>query len=248
MGTIITQNRTTFERCPKNEQHPFCRIPVELLKLNGYQLAIMVQILSNKDDWNLVKSEIGKRVGFPREKFRTAWESLKELGYIKVNRIQGGYDYTICEDISSTSTTYGICESFTSTTGRTCTGGTLTTINNNNYYRDVTNTAGSTCNESQFNELLELYPSVGTKPDGTIYQLKSKRNDCEKAYVEYLKTGVMTHDEIMTALQVELNDRQMTGKTHFQKGLLRWINDRIFELHRGKIIEPIELGYGLNLE
>jgi len=247
MGTIITQNRTTFERCPKDEQHPFCRIPVELLKLNGYQLAIMVQILSNKDDWNLVKYEIGKRVGFPREKFRTAWESLKELGYIKVNRIQGGYDYTICEDISSTSTTYGICESSTSTTGRTCTGGILTTINNNNYYRDVTTTAGSTCDESQFNELLELYPSVGTKPDGTTYVLKNKLNECKKAYVEYLKTGVMTHDEIMTALKVELNDRQMTGKTHYQKGLFKWIDDRTFELYRGRTIEPIELGYGQTL-
>jgi hypothetical protein len=247
MGTKKSQNRTTFERCPKDEQHPFCRIPVELLKLNGYQLAIMAQILSNKDDWNLVKYEISKRVGFPREKFRTAWESLKVLGYIKVKRIQGSYAYTICEDINSTSTTYGICESSTSTTGTTCAGGTLTTINNNNYYRDVTTTAGSTCQESQFNELLTLYPAEGTKPDSTTYPLKNKPNDCKNAYYEYLKTGAMTHDEIMKALKVELYEKHRTGKTHFQKGLLKWIADRTFEQYKGRTLEPIELGYGQTL-
>lgn len=247
MGTIITQNRTTFIRSPKDEQHPFCRIPVELLKLNGYQLAIMTQILSNKDDWNLVKAEIQKRLGFPREKFRIAWESLKELGYIKVNRIQGGYEYTICEDINSTSTTYGICEGSTSTTGRTCTGGTLTTINNNNYYRAVTTTAGSTCEERQFNELLELYPTVGTRKDGTSYELKNKLNVCKKGYIDYLKTGAMTHDEIMTALKVELNDKQLTGKMHYLKGLHRWINEKTFEQYKGRILETSGLGYGQTL-
>src|SRR5665648_197072 len=247
MGTIIKQNRTTYIRCPKDERHLFYRLPAELLKLNGYQLAIMAQILSNKDDWNIVKYEISKRVGFPRDKFRTAWESLKELGYINVKRIQGGYDYTIYEDPNSTSTTYGICEDPTSTTGRTCAGGTLTTINNN-YYKDVTNTAGSTCYESQFNELVELYPSVGTKPDGTVYKLKGKLNDSKSAYIEYLKTGVMTHDEIMTALKVEIDDKQTTGKTHYQPGLLRWIEDELWEAYKGKTLEPVKVGYGQEIE
>jgi hypothetical protein len=66
MGTKIKQNNTTFVRCDKDEQHPFYRIPVGLFKLDGYQLAIMAQILSNKDGWNIVKYEIGKRLRFPR--------------------------------------------------------------------------------------------------------------------------------------------------------------------------------------
>ncbi len=119
---------------------------------------------------------------------------------------------------------------------------------NNNYYRDVTTTAGSTWDESQFNELLELYPSVGTKPDGTIYQLKGNRNNCKKAYIDYLKTGVMTHEAVMKALQVELNDKQRTGTTHFQKGFFRWIDDRTFEQYKERTIEPIALGYGQILE
>jgi hypothetical protein len=171
MGTQRKQNKTTFVRCDKDEQHPFCRIPAELFKLNGYQLAIMAQILSNMNGWNIVKKEIGKRVDFPREKFNDAWKSLKDLGYIKVDRIQGGYDYTIYEDLSVTSTTAGICEHSTSTAGRTCAGGMLTTINNN-YYREVTTTADSICYESQFNELLGLYSSIGTRPDGHNLQVK----------------------------------------------------------------------------
>ena len=246
MGTIIKQNRTTYIRCPKDERHPFYRLPAELLKLNGYQLAIMAQILSNKDGWNIVKYEISKRVGFPRDKFRTAWESLKELGYINIKRIQGGYDYTIYEDPNSTSTTYGICEDSTSTTGRTCTGGTLTTINNN-YYKDVTNTAGSTCDENQFNELVELYPSVGTKPDGTVYKLKGKLNDSKRAYNDYLKTNVMTHDEVIIALQIELNDKQITGKTHYQPGLFKWIDEKKFEQYKDRPLEPVHLSYGTEI-
>ena len=66
MGTMKSRNSTTFNRCPKDAIYPYCKIPANMFnKLNGYQLAIMIQIISNKDDWNLVKYEIGKRVGFP---------------------------------------------------------------------------------------------------------------------------------------------------------------------------------------
>jgi hypothetical protein len=245
MGTINRQNKTTFVRCLKDEQHPFTRIPATLCSLNGYQLAIMTQILSNRDDWKVVKKEICKRVGFPREKFNDAWKSLIDLGYILVKRILGGYDYTIYEDPASTSTRDGICDS-TSTTGSSCTGGMLTTINNN-YNREMTMTADGTCEESQFNELIELYPATGTKPDGTSYKLKGNLDKCKKAYTDYLKTNVMTHDEIMTALKVELNDKRMNGKTNFQKGLFRWIEDKSFEHYRGKKLETVDMGYGTEL-
>jgi hypothetical protein len=246
MGTILTQNKTTFVRCPKNEQHPFCRIPANLYNLDGYQLAIMAHILSNKDDWNIVKYEIAKRTDFPRNKFNKAWKSLIDLGYIQVKRIQGGFNYTIYEDLSSTSTNGGNCEESTSTTGATCAGGTLTTINNN-YYKEVTTTAGSTCYESQFNELFDLYPSEGTKPDGTSYKLKGRRDESKSAYIEYLKTRGMTHDEIMTALKVELNDKQMTGKTHYQQGVFKWVKDKTFEQYKERTLEPDQRGYGTEM-
>ena len=119
MGTEIKQNRnrTTYIRCPKDANYPFTRVPAKLFELDGYQLAIMSQIISNKDDWSIVKYEIAKRVRFPRKKFDTAWSSLVESGYIKLKQIQGGYDYTIYDDLSSMHTTGGVREDSTSTTG-----------------------------------------------------------------------------------------------------------------------------------
>jgi hypothetical protein len=52
----------------------------------------------------------------------------------------------------------------------------------------------------------------------------------------------MSHDEIITALKVELNERRMTGKTHYQPGLLKWIEDKIFEEYQGRSIEPVMPG------
>jgi hypothetical protein len=245
MGTKILQNRTTFIRCDKDENHPFSRIPANLFKLDGYQLAIMSQILSNSDDWNIVKKEIRKRIDFPRQKFNDAWKSLIDLGYISVKRIQGGYHYTIHEDPCHKSTITDIYN-FTSTRGRSCAGGILTTINNN-YNREITITTDGTCNESQFNDLIELYPTTGTKPDGTSYKLRGNLDKCKKAYADYLKTNVMTHDEIMLALKVELNDRLITGKTNYQPGLLKWIENKSFEKYRGKTLEPVDMGYGTEL-
>ena len=246
MGTTIKQNTTTFNRCPKDEQHPFCRIPANLFELDGYKLAIMAQILSNRDGWNIVKYEIGKRMGFPERKFLKAWRELENLGYIQITRRWGCYHYTIFENLDNTTGTGADCADYTTGNSTSCTGATLTTINNN-YNRDVTTTAGGTCDERQFSELLNLYPSSGTKPAGTTYPLKGRLNECKKAYKDYLKAGTMTHDDIMTALAVELNDKEISGKTHYQPGLLRWIEDKVFEQYKGQVLEPLEMGYGTGL-
>jgi hypothetical protein len=246
MGTIIKQNTTTFNRCPKDEQHPFYRLPAELLKLNGYQLAIMVQILSNKDDWNIVKYEIGKRLGFPERKFLKAWKELVSLGYIRIERMWGSYNYTIYEDPEYTTCTGADCKDHTTGSSTTCTGATLTTINNN-YYNDKTTSSDASCYTSQFNELMELYPDIGTKSDGTSYRLKGSLDSCKKAYSDYLNLGEMNHEDILTALQVELVEKQRTGSTHYQPGFLKWIHQRNFEQYRGQSIEPVEARYGETL-
>jgi hypothetical protein len=68
-----------------------------------------------------------------------------------------------------------------------------------------------------------------------------------KPIFDYLNSNDMTHEEILTALQVELNDKRMTGKEQFRPGLLRWINERRFEHYRGRTLEPVEMGYGTEL-
>jgi hypothetical protein len=250
MGTEIkpNKNRTTFVRCPKDENNPFNRVPAKLYYLNGYQFAIMAQILSNRNDWNLVKYEIQKRLGFPERKFFKAWKDLEKLGYINLKRTWGSYHYTIYENPDYTTCTDADCVTHTTGSSTTCTGAILTTTNNNYYNEEVTATKDGNCHESQFNELLALYPSEGTKPDGTMYQLKGKRKQCKKAYIDYLMTNEMSHDEIMTALKVELHDKHMTGRSNYRPGLLRWIEDKTFELYRGRSPESAKVRYGETFE
>jgi hypothetical protein len=245
MGTEIRRNnnRTTFVRCPKDEDHPFNRVPAKLYDLDVYQFAIMAHILSNKDGWNIVKSEIQNRLGCPERKFFKAWQDLEALGYIKLKRMWGSYHYTIYEDPDYTTGTGADCADHTTGSSTTCTGATLTTTNNN-YYSDVTTTADSHCEEKQFHELFALYPSQGTRLDRTTYRLKGNRSESERAYNDYLLTNGMSHDEVMTALKVELNERRMTGNTYFQPGLLKWLEDRIFENYKGRSLDPTEPGYG----
>jgi hypothetical protein len=135
MGTIIQRNSTTFKRCPKDDQHPFTRIPARLFNLDGYQFAIMAQIISNNDNWNIVKSEIAKRVGFPERKFLKAWKELETLGYIQMKRMWGCYQYTIYEDPDYTTGTGADCVDHTTGNSTCCTGAMLTNTNNN-YYND----------------------------------------------------------------------------------------------------------------
>jgi len=247
MGTIIKQNTTIFNRSPKDEQHPFCRISANLFELDGYKLAIIAQILSNKDGWNIVKYEIGKRLDFPERKFLKAWRELENMGYIQIKRGWGCYHYTINEDPDHTTSTHADCGGYTTSTSTSCTGATLTTINNN-YYTDETESTDATCYKDQFNELKELYPTSSIGKDGKTYLLKGKIKDCEKNYTKYLKSKKLSHDEIIKCLRVELEDKNRTGNTHYQVGLLRWIMDELWEAYKGRTLEPVKIGYGQIIE
>jgi hypothetical protein len=247
MGTNIIQNTTTYNRCPKDEHHPFCRIPSKMFEMDGYQIAIMAQILSNKDGWNIVKYEIGKRLGFPERKFLKAWKELENLGYINIKRMWGCYHYTINEDPDYTTGTGADCTGNTTCSSTSCTGAILTTINNN-YYNDITTGTDATCYKKQFNELKELYPTSVIRNDGNPYPLKGKLKDCEKAYSEYLKSRKMSHDEIMQCLRVELEDKNRIGNNRYQVGLLRWIEDELWMVYKERALNPVKVGYGQEFE
>lgn len=243
MGTIIQRNSTTFKRCLKDEKHPFNRVPAKLYTLDGYQFAIMAQIISNNDDWNIVKSEIGKRVGFPERKFLKAWRELVALGYIQCKRMWGCYHYTIFEDLEDTTGTGADCGDHTTGNSTSCTGAILTTTKHN-YYYNITTGTDATCYEDQFNELKELYPTSVTRADGKTYPLKGKIKECEGRYIEYLKSDKTSHKEIIACLRAELADKNRTGNTMYQVGMLRWIGEEYWEVYKGRSVEPAEVGYG----
>jgi hypothetical protein len=262
MGTTRARNSTTFKRCPKNKEHPFTRMPSHLFKLDGYQVAIMGYIISNSDTWIIVKSEIKNRTKFPRNKFNKAWKSLEDLGYIKKSQIQGGWDYTIIEDLNFTDTTDSKCESSTLTTGRQCTGGILTTIKNNNNNTDesfvqpidksenmvaITKSDKEDLLHNQFLELKNLYPNEVIRSNGSKDYLKTGNKRCEMLYTTYLMEGLLTHSEVMDCLKVELNNRGQSGKMKYIKKFVNWLNTREFEAYKELTVEPVSMGYGTEL-
>jgi hypothetical protein len=242
VGTKIKRNTTTFKRCPKDEQHPFNRVPSKLYALDGYQFAIMAQIISNNVGWNIVKSEIGKKVGFPERKFLKARRELVALGYIQCKRMWGCYHYIIFEDLEDTIGTGANCEAHTKGNSTSCTGAILTTTNNN-YYKVITTGMDATCYEDRFNELKELYPTSVTRADRKTYPLKGKIKECEWRYIEYLKSDKTSHKEIIACLRAELVDKNRTGNTMYQVGLLRWIGEEYWEVYKGRSVEPAKVGY-----
>jgi len=245
MGTIIKKNSTTFLRCLKDEQHPFNRIPAKLFSLNGYQFAIMAQILSNKDDWNLVKNEIRRRLGFPERKFLKAWKELELLGYIQVKRMWGCYHYTIYEDPVYTTGTGADCVGHTTGSSTSCTGAILTTTNTN-YYYNTTASTDADCMKNKFYELNELYPA-SVSCNGKKNYLKANIEDCEQEYIKFLMKQEKSHKDILSCLKRELDERKRANETLYQPALLKWIKERRWEAFE-KIIEPTEARYGQMLE
>ena len=234
-------------RCPKDEQHPFNRVPAKLYSLNGYQFAIMAQILSNKEGWNLVKYEIGKRLEFPERKFLQAWKELETLGYIQVKRMWGCYHYTIYEDPGYTTGTGADCMPHTTGSSTSCTGAILTTTNNNYNYTTTTGT-DATCLKNEFNELNELYPNNVFGPNGQTNYLKSNIADCKKEYVSYLLKQEKSHEQIIDCLKRELDERNRTGNTEYQPALLKWIKEKRWQTYESKNTEPADARYGQTLE
>jgi len=247
MGSTAKQNSTTFIRCPKDEQHPFNRVPAKLYSLNGYHLAIMAQILSNKEGWNLVKYEIGKRLGFPERKFLKAWKELEDMGYIQITKKWGSYHYTIYEDPCYTTGTGADCVTHTTGSSTGCIGAILTTSNNNYNYNTDTSVTDATCLKIKFNELNELYPASVTSCNGQTNFLKSKIENCEKEYVSYLLKQEKSHEQIMDCLKRELDERKRTGNTKYQPALLRWIKEKRWKVYEQKNIESTER-YGQIIE
>jgi len=96
-------NNTTYVRSPRNKENPFTRISNSIAKLPAVEAGIMLQILSNSDDWVINKEVVRDRSGLGKDRFKKAWNHLKTLGYISIKQIpsQNGkirYEYTIYEN------------------------------------------------------------------------------------------------------------------------------------------------------
>jgi hypothetical protein len=231
-----------IHRAEHDNEHPFNMQSAKIygdLKGKGLELLIMCLLLSNKgdankptdSDWVAVKEEIRLRTGVAVKRFNKAWNNLKEMGYLENIGTRTRAQWVVWENKRPLRSPVDQIITVT---------------------RDpLTNTKETIIYEKEhskeFSELYDVYPSIGNRKDGSTYKLKDNLKKCQQAYSDYLEEGKMIHDEIMLALKVELNDKQMTGNTQYQQGLLRWINEKIFEQYRNRIIEPVETGYGTEL-
>lgn len=88
-------------RAERDEDHPYTIISNVVMRdkrLGLLAKGIMAELLSNKDSWVVVKSEIFKKSEVGRCYFNKVWKDLEDYGYIHKTRIQGGWTYTIVEN------------------------------------------------------------------------------------------------------------------------------------------------------
>jgi hypothetical protein len=229
-------------RAKHDDDHSFNMQSADLyedLKGKGLELLIMCLLLSNKgnagnptdSDWVVVKEEIRLRTGMAVKRFNKAWNALKEMGYIENVGTRTRARWVIWENKKPLRSPM---DQIITVTGDTLTSIKETIISEKEYSKE-------------FLELWAAYPTEGNHKDGTTYPLKCNKIKCQQAYSDYLNQGSMTHKEVMTALEVESTDKQKQYRTYFRKGLLSWIRDKSFEDYRGKTLEPIDLGYGNEL-
>ena len=108
-----------------------------------------------------------------------------------------------------------------------------------------------------FDELVAHYPIKVTRPDGIVDYLRNDLTRCKKLYMQTIKSGEVTHKEIMDALAYEIYDRTNSNKLGYMKRLHKWLTSEEWHTWQQKLkeVDVIDradynstLGYGLNLE
>lgn len=108
-----------------------------------------------------------------------------------------------------------------------------------------------------FDELVQLYPQIIIRPDGTKDWLRVDLNRCRKAYSKITENKYMIHQHIIECLQCELAIRRKEGKIGYMKRLPRWLASEEWKSYEERLDEfddsfltigKEELGYGNQLE
>lgn len=95
------KNQTIYNRVEHGTSSPFTIISNKCVndnKLTFKEVGIMTYLLSQSDCWVVNKWKVLKVSGFGRVSFDKSWKTLEELGYIEMERFQGGVKWTINEE------------------------------------------------------------------------------------------------------------------------------------------------------
>lgn len=84
-----------------------------------------------------------------------------------------------------------------------------------------------------FDEFYELYPTVVTRPDGTLDFLKKNKINCRKKYKSILGRSKakrkLMHNHLIDCLNYELEDKTRTGKLGYLKTMWKWLTTAEWE-------------------
>jgi hypothetical protein len=157
-----------------------------LTTLDGYEILIMMHLLSNTSSFIINKKVIATRCKLPKNKFNTAWKSLEEKHHIKCERIQGGVKWTVYEDPKdyeeiSTSDTDGTTEN-----------------------KPIKNTGGTNKNKNN----KPITTACGITKDGTLTKIKL---NCLPHYT--FKEPVNTNAVNVVCVDDSLTSGEITKKT-----------------------------------
>ena len=95
------KNKTIYFRTPKNKDNPYFTFDIELLSLPNDEFTIMINILSNSDNWVINITEIQDRLqrkGMGVYRFKKAIKSLQKKGYLVKERHKISYLWKIYEN------------------------------------------------------------------------------------------------------------------------------------------------------
>lgn len=164
-------NTTYYVRSPRNKKHPFTRISNSIAKLPAPQAGIMLQILSNSDDWVINKEVVKKRSGLGKVSFEKHWKHLQQLGHIITKKLKDKngvifYEHTIYEIPMAQNSTQGI--DFPNIENRSTE--THTTVNH------ITVTGG-TNNYKEINEDQRIICSSGSDGLSTKVEVRPGKNN-----------------------------------------------------------------------
>lgn len=94
------KNTTVFNRIAKDQKNAYLKISKSLInddRLTATELAVLIKILKNNDNYVFNKNYVQKKSKIGRDKFNACIKHLKQLGYLDSKKIQSGYAWTVNE-------------------------------------------------------------------------------------------------------------------------------------------------------
>jgi hypothetical protein len=87
----------------------------------------------------------------------------------------------------------------------------------------------------RFDEFYQRFPIYVTRPDGSKAYLRTNLAKCKIEYRKTIGRSSAMHEHIMRCLSAELEEKAMTGKLGYVKGMWKWLVTKEWEAQEEKL-------------